>query len=331
MVGPSLTRASRPGAALKRTGEALMAAGIIFHVVVQSVPWDFNVLVQGVPWIGQSAPFGIVRTVLTQFGILVIIPAGAFLFWRGRQYAAQASAERIITDSKAHLLYLRAFRSDPSTAKQIFSRNLLAGLESEEEELAEVLQPFGELIAIGRPGESLPTLGATRIYTSDEEWKDVVKRQMQAAHLVVIRAAAGENVFWELTQAVKILNPQKLLILLLNMKVRDYESFRTRANSILEIPLPESTRLWRYWHVSGFIGFAADWKPTFFPLKAPFFRGGSFKRRCKYALKPVFENFGLEWQAPPVSARGLFVLLIYVLGPPLLMTLYILLLGDPYY
>src|SRR5262249_19133648 len=110
----------------------------------------------------------------------------------------------------------------------------------------EVLQPFGGLIAIGRPGESLPTPGAARIYTSDEEWKDVVKRQIQAAQLVVIRAAAGENVLWELTQALKFLNPQKLLILLLNMKVRDYESFRTRANSILDVPLPESTRLRRY-------------------------------------------------------------------------------------
>ena len=75
-----------------------------------------------------------------------------------------------------------------------------------------MLRPFGDLIAIGRPGERLPTPGAARIYTSDEEWKDVVKRQMQAAQLVVIRADVGENVFWELTQAVKTLNPQKLLI-----------------------------------------------------------------------------------------------------------------------
>jgi hypothetical protein len=166
--------------------------------------------------------------------------------------------------------------------------------------LAEVLQPFGELMAIGRPGESLPTPGAARIYTSDEEWKDIVKRQIQAAQLVVIRASAGENVLWELTQALKILNPQTLLILFLDAKVRDYESFRTRANSILDVPLPESTRLRRYGLVSGFIGFDAGWNPSFFALRAPFLRGGSFKRRCKCALKPVFESFGLEWQAPPV-------------------------------
>jgi hypothetical protein len=273
---------------LKRTGAALIAAGIIFNIVIQAVP--FNLF--------QSVPFDILawgRMALQYFSLFVIIPGGAFLLWRGRQYAAQASAKLIITDSKSHVLYLRAFRSDASTSKQAFfntfDSNFLLGLESEEEQLAEVLLPFGELIAIGRPGESLPTPGAARIYTSDEEWKDVVNRQIQAAQLVVIRAAAGENVFWELTQAVKILNPQKLLILL-NMKVRDYESFRTNADSILGVPLPQSTRLVRRRRVSGFIGFAEGWKSSFFSLRAPFFRGGSFKRLCKYALKPVLKTLG---------------------------------------
>jgi hypothetical protein len=322
MAGLSPTRALRSGTALKRTGAALIAVAMIFNFAMAVVPWR---VLQSDP-----APFDdwIQRTVFITFVLGLIIPGGAFLIWRGRQYDAQATAERIITDSKAHLLYLRAFRSDPSTWRQVFWNvhdisKLLLGLASEEEQLAEVLQPFGELIAIGRPGESLPTPGAARIYTSDEEWKDVVKHQIQAAQLVVIRAAAGENVFWELTQAVKILNPQKLLILLLNMKVADYESFRTKANSLLDVPLPESKRLQKYWRVSGFIGFASDWKPSFFALKAPFFRSGSFKRLFKYALKPVFENFGLEWQAPPVSRLRVFIIASPFL---LLLVLYLLLL-----
>jgi hypothetical protein len=319
MSGRSL-RAPRPGTALKRTGVALIAAGIILNSAIQAL----NTSPRWIVFL--SAQDDIVVYICSTPWALVLIPGGAFLIWRGRQYAAQASAKRIISDSKPHLLYLRAFRSDPSTAKQAFDAlsfvNPLLGLQSEEEQLAEVLQPFGGLIAIGRPGESLPTLGAAPIYTSDEEWKDVVKRQIQAAQLVVIRAAAGENVLWELTQAVKILNPQKLLILLVDMKVKDYESFRTRANSILDVPLPESTRLRRYRRVSEFIGFDAGWKPSFFALRDPFFRGVSFKRRCKYALKPVFESFGLEWQAPPVLAHVLIMLFALLLALwPLLSTL----------
>jgi hypothetical protein len=233
-----------------------------------------------------------------------LMVSGAFLSWRGRQYAAQTSAEGILTDAKAHLLYLRPFRSDETTRKQLFGPRLTT---SEEEQLADVLLPFGELVAIGRPGEGLPTPGAARIYVSDEEWKNVVKRQMQATRLVVIRAGSGENVLWELTQAVRAVEPQKLLILVLEMKAEDYESFRTKANPILGISLPERAtprrfgRVFGFRRVSGFINFAADWKPTFLALKGPYFRSGSFKRLAKYALRPVFESFGLEWQPPSIS------------------------------
>jgi hypothetical protein len=189
---------------------------------------------------------------------------------------------------------------------------------TEEELLADVLRPFGELVAIGRPGESLPTPGAARIYTSDEEWKDVVKRQMQATRLVVIRAAIGENVLWELTQAVKTVDPQKLLILVMKMKAEEYESFRAKANPILGVSLPEGAILWRFGRVygfrrvSGFISFAADWKPNFLALKGPYFRSGSYKSLAKYALKPVFESFGIEWQPPPISVSWLIPFVIIV-------------------
>ena len=247
------------------------------------------------------------------FAILTVLSptlmfSGAFLSWRGRQYAAQASAESIITDAKPHLLYLQAFRSDATMEPK-----------SGEEELADLLRPFGELVAIGRPGERLPTPGAARIYTSDEEWKVVVKRQVQAARLVVIRAAAGENVLWELTQAIKTVDPQKLLILVLKMKAEDYESFRTKANPILGVSLPDRATLWRFGRglgfrrVSGFISFAADWKPTFLALKGPYFRGGTFKRLAKYALRPVFENSDLEWQPPPISVSQIGQVIAFVI------------------
>ena len=240
-------------------------------------------------------------TILILPGIFLF--AGAFLFWRGRQYAAQASTESVITDAKQHLLYLRPFRSDYTTAKGVFRAQLET---TEEEQLADVLRPFGELVAIGRPGESLPTPGAARIYTSDEEWKGVVKRQMQTARLAVIMAAVGENVLWELTQAVRTLEPQKVLILVLKMNAKDYESFRTKANLILGVSLPVLgvSLPERATGVSGFISFAANWKPSFLAFKAQYFGSGSFKSLAKDALRPVFESFGLEWQPSPISFVG---------------------------
>jgi hypothetical protein len=237
-----MTQAHKSGRALKRLGVTLMAAGITTGYVVSFVDtWIWQ--------LGFKLFWGVV---------IVLSPtltfAGAFLYWRGRQYAAQASAESVITDVKPHLLYLRPFRSDSTTIKGV------AAWKTEEEQLADVLRPFGELVAIGRPGESLPTPGAARIYTSDEEWKDVVRHQIRAARFVIIRAALGENVLWELTQAVRTVEPQKLLILVRIMKAQDYEAFRIKANSILGISLPEPAPSWLFGRISGFISFAADWK-----------------------------------------------------------------------
>ena len=276
-----MTPAPRSATTWKRAGAALMAASVASSIVLGgpgSLIWMKSKLLFAILTISQ----------------LLLLFAGAFLSWRGRQYAAQASVESIITDTKPHLLYLRPFRSDYTTRREVFRAEFAT---TDEEQLADVLRPFGELVAIGRPGESLPTPGAARIYIIDAEWKDAVKRQMQTARLVVIMAAVGENVLWELTQAVGTLEPQKLLILVLKMKAKGYESFRTKATPILGVSLPErATR-----GVSGFISFAADWKPSFLALKAPYFRSGSFKSRAKYALRPVFESFGIEWQPPPIS------------------------------
>jgi hypothetical protein len=272
----------------------LIIVGTVFYLIQQVITVS-----------GSETTLSILMGFLAFWPFLTI--GGLFLFWRGSQYAAKADAQRILTDHKPEVLYLRSFRSDPSTAKYIFSTSspLLSGLETQEEQLAEVVRPFGDLVAIGEPGEDLPEPGAARIYVSDEEWKEVVKRRMRAARLVIIRAGGGENLLWELGQAMETLKPEKLLILVLRMYVNDYESFCTKADPLLNMSLPEGAEtLERFGQVSGFIGFAADWKPSFFPLQAPFLRTSLFKPYLslfKFALKPVFESFGLEWQPPALS------------------------------
>jgi hypothetical protein len=45
---------------------------------------------------------------------------------------------------------------------------LLSGL-TQEEQLVEALKPAGPVVAVGRPGERLPPVGARRIYLVDDE------------------------------------------------------------------------------------------------------------------------------------------------------------------
>ena len=285
-----MQQAPRSGTTWKRAGAALLIVAGLTSYVLSVSGWRI--------WMDSKLLF-VILTILTP----TLLSSGGFLYWRGGQYAAQASAKSVIIDAKPHLLYLRPFQTDYTTTKGV----LRARLETtEEEQLAEVLRPFGELVAIGRPGESLPTPGAARIYTSDEEWKDVVKRQMRATRLVVIRATVGENVLWELAQAVSTLEPQRVLILVFEMKAEDYESFRIKANPILGVSLPERATPWLFGRVSGFISFAADWTPSFLALKGPYFRTYTFKSLATYALRPVFEDFSLEWQPPPISGTKVF-------------------------
>ena len=306
MAEPKPIRKQRSGTALKITGTVFIAVGTFCFVsVMGESAGDRGTL---------SSLDPLVFLLVTLTG-LFLAPIGAFLNWRGRQRAARASVQDIITGSTAHVLYLRAFRTDRSIWGAVLHAFGPSGgralIKTEEEQLADVLRPFGDLIAVGRPGESLPTPGAARIYTADDEWQDVVKRRIKEAQLVVIKAAAGENVLWELTQAIEILNPQKLLIFFENMGLKKYRSFRTRANSILAMPLPEAKQVRRwYGRVSGFISFDADWKPSFFTLTGPYFRSNSFKNRCKFALKPIFESRGLEWRRPGVSAGRIYGVLL---------------------
>ena len=274
----------------------------------------------------RSIPYLIRGPLLVLLGVLMCY-WGAFLAWRRRQYAAKADAKSIVTDSKPRVLYLRAFRSDASTRRFVFSTAFAVWPSATlEEELAEVLRPFGGLLAVGQPGEGLPKPGAARIYASDEEWKEVVSCQLRAARLVIIRAGVGENLLWEAQQAVEILNPKKVLIFVFRMKAKHYESFRTKVTQILGLSLPEKAILRPHFgRVSGFISFATEWKPTVSSLpRYPYlyFRTSPFKSRLPYlklALRPVFESFGLEWRPPPLQgipmilALGIVTLLLAVL------------------
>lgn len=245
-----MTRASRSGRARKISGLILIIAGTLLFLTWQAI------LASGI----DTKLLPLILVPFLVFFPPIFVIGGVFLFWRGSQYAAKADAEKILTGHNPAVLYLRSFQSDSSTAKYVFStfEPILSGLETQEEQLADVLRPVGDLVAIGRPGEVLPEPGAARIYVSNEEWKEIVKRRMQVARLVIIRAGAAENLLWELGQAKETLNPEKLLILALGMAVKDYEFFRTKADLLLNVSLPEGAKMQRSGQVSGFIGFVPE-------------------------------------------------------------------------
>ena len=231
--------------------------------------------------------------------------AGVLVYFRGRQHYARIRAPRILEESKPDVVYLRAFRADISTTQQA----LMQGFTTEEEQLADVLRPFGKLVAIGRPGESLPPPGAARMYASDTQWQNIVSARIAAAPLVVIRAGAGAGLLWELEHTVRNVNPKRVIIWILNLQKNEYAAFCDQVKTRLGITLPHISPFGLFAAIlniqnrpsrvtSGFIRFAHNWEPSFLPLPTAWTQLGynDLRKAFSVALRPVFEEHGLQWR-----------------------------------
>ena len=305
-------------------GRGLRMIGV-FLLITGSLLGVGSVLLIDVP---RLKPAGAAGDLILAFCVVFTVPSlaiGAFFYRRGRQYADEAVAKRVISDSRPNLLYLRSFAADVSTMDYVNLAlglgNVASGWKTDEEQLREVLQPFGDLVAIGKPGETLPTPGAARLYASDAEWKKDATDQMQTARLVVIRAGISGGLLWEVKEVVQLVNPKKLLILILNMMRKDYEAFRKEADQIFNATFPSVHELKRFGTISGFFRFSPNWSPIFLPLRAPFFRCAykQYGVLFKFTLRPLFEEYGLEWQPPPVSLLPI----VLSIGIPALFCLHI--------
>lgn len=83
-------------------------------------------------------------------------------------------------------------------------RRLLLGMFGSrvEECIVDDLQQLGSVVAIGRPGETLPELGASRLYARDDEWQSRVLEMLHRASAVVLVAGDSQGVKWELREVL---------------------------------------------------------------------------------------------------------------------------------
>ena len=98
----------------------------------------------------------------------------------------------------------------------------MAGLSTEEEDLAEAVRPLGDLIAIGRPGERFRFQEAAHVL---QRLVEGCGGGPHARILVIIRAGQGEGLLWECEQAFVALSANRLVMLVLNLKAADYVWF----------------------------------------------------------------------------------------------------------
>src|SRR5438552_15113427 len=150
---------------------------------------------------------------------LLVARVGFRLLRSGWKYDAVSAEQLLASDPRPPVVYLRSFEADD----EIFPRpdgfwskaaTILIGYAvtfSPEQELAEILNHVGPVIAIGKPGEPLPELGAARLYVGDADWKAKVTDMMARSRLVIIRTGSTPKLEWEIDQAMTRV-PRRLLI-----------------------------------------------------------------------------------------------------------------------
>lgn len=182
---------------------------------------------------------------------------------QSRARSAEAELER--SGMRRPILYLRSFALDQQIQRPSWFERFLGSLplESAEQELTKALKKVGPTIAIGRPGEHLPGLGAARFYCSDDRWQQKVADVAAESQCIVWASGVTEGLRWEISHLVQSTLPEKLILWahphIMRLAPREREAewsrFLVALGSAFPKPLPERLGEAR------FIYFSAGWAP----------------------------------------------------------------------
>lgn len=233
-----------------------------------------------------------------------------------RFIAHHTTASSFPIETQDHVLYLRSFDADSFGSTR-------DGWLTEEEQLAKSLKPVGEMLAVGRPGEHLPEVGAKRLYFTDAEWQDKVAELINTAELVAIRAGSSPGLTWEAEFIGRHASPDRLLILGQNRR-----EVRRLVNVILgsaNIQTPRFLLLRgkRIGSVKGMVTFDANWSVRILPLRRGTFlqldADGPLVARFNQTLKPVIKALTGKYSAPSIewasivgAILSILILCIYI-------------------
>jgi hypothetical protein len=215
-------------------------------------------------------------------GGVVALPIAYFVLRYSRPRSARGAVQALRADWRKPVLYLRGFGDDPNAA--VVDRlpgaliTAMLTVHSREEQLIGALGAFGPVVAVGRPGERLPHLGAARFYLPGDDWQPGVLRLMELSQLIVLRLGEGEGLWWEVDQACATQPPGKLVLLI--------PGDRPDLAERLDAHLPKPARLDRAFTqpgrwTSAVIAFGEDWTPCVEPV-------GPFPGEKNKPVTPVF-------------------------------------------
>ena len=181
--------------------------------------------------------------------------------------ARNAEATLKKAGAKRPTFYLRSFALDdeigrPSVLELLFNFQPF----NPEQQLTAVIARSGPVLAIGRPGEALPALGAARFYVAHELWQEKVADVATVSRLVVWASGTTLGLQWEITHLLRSLPPEKLVLWahphLLDLdedeREAEWSRFVDGLGTLFPRPLPKPLGATR------FFAFSPDFEPIAF-------------------------------------------------------------------
>lgn len=189
-------------------------------------------------------------------------------------------------------------------------------VDSAEESLVRFFSRLAPVVAIGKPGEFLPTPGALRVDGGDD-WQTTILEYLRECQAVIVQPGTSEGVVWELEQIRKRLPHYKVLLNLTAFR-RDPEAYETLARVLLDAwgtSLPPSLPFKKS---PCFIWLDSKWQPIIqelsytIPLSWPF-TGNTID--LNYTLQPFLQGMhGGDREVPRCSRwkQGVPYLMTYL-------------------
>lgn len=120
------------------------------------------------------------------------------IIWLKKVFAISGE-ELYSRDQRPPVVYLRSFGDDEK-----FKANNSGGIyfnnsQMFEESLVNTLKQLGPVMAIGRPNERLPPLGAARMYVGDDSWQERVAALIDESSLIVLVLGKTAGLGWEIS------------------------------------------------------------------------------------------------------------------------------------
>jgi hypothetical protein len=154
------------------------------------------------------------------------------------------------------------------------------------------------------------------MYVEDHGWQALVSEQMSLARLVIIRLGASDGLLWELRRAREVVDPRRLLLVVIGLPRRRLEQAIAGAERALGVRIPPPAGRFSIMRRAGVYRFSSRWQPEFLVMRPPLMRRSSYKplrSGFKFALQPVFDDFGIPWARPPVAKLMVLVIVLFAL------------------